>query len=425
METIEELEASAPVDVAGAQRPRPWTVFSSTAFRKLWVATALSLFGDFFSYVAMAWLVLQLTGSSLALGTVLVVQAVPRAVLMVVGGALTDRVSARLTMLGSMGLRAIFVAPLAVLVLTGKVQMWQVYGIAIVFGVVDAFFMPARTSILPQVVADHQLEPGNAVLNVTMQASVIAGPILGGVVVGGFGTGWAFAGDALSFAIGFLFVLWLPTARAGQAAASARRPGSGLGGQIRDGLRYAWSDVGIRILLIVIAVIDFAANGALGVGLPTLAHGRFGAGAAGLGVLFGAWGVGATAGALGAGFVPPPKRMGWLVVALCVWLGAGMVAVGVLPSLAPASIAMGLSGIGTGVVNTYGISWLQRRTDPAMQGRVMSLVMLASMGLTPLGFAVSGAVAQLNATLLFAIAGGMMIACGLGAAASRRVRALT
>jgi MFS family permease len=403
-------------------RPRPWTVFSSGSFRKLWVANTLSLFGDFFSYIAIAWLVLQLTGSSLALGTVLVVQAVPRAVLMVVGGALADRLSPRLTMLGSMGLRAVFVAPLAVLVLTGRVQMWEVYGIAFVFGIVDAFFMPARTSILPKVVADHELEPGNAVMNVTSQASVILGPVVGGLIVAGVGTGWAFAADAACFAIGFAFVLWLPSAA--RTAAGEAHPDGGLGGQIAAGFRYAWANIGIRVLLIVIAVIDFAAGGALGVGIPTLAHGRFAAGAGGLGILFGAWGVGATVGALGAGFVAPPKRFGWLIVLLCVWLGVGLSVVGLLPSLVPAALLMGLSGVGTGVVNTYGISWLQRRTDPAMQGRVMSLVMLASMGLAPVSYAVSGALADASPTLLFVIAGGMILLCAAGTAASRTVREL-
>ena len=174
----------------------------------------------------------------------------------------------------------------------------------------------------------------------------------------------------------------------------------------------------------MVAVIDFAANGAIGIGLPTLAHGRFAAGAAGFGILLGAWGIGATAGAVGAGIIPAPKRFGLLIVLLCVWLGAGVVAVGLLPSLPPAALVMGVSGIATGVVNTYGISWLQRRTDPSMQGRVMSLVMLASMGLTPIGYAVSGAIAQVNITLLFVIAGGMMLLFGAGAAASRQVRSL-
>jgi MFS family permease len=421
MQALEE--SASPTTPAVAVRRRPWSVFSSGPFRKLFAATILSLFGDFFSYVAMAWLVLQLTGSSLALGTVLVVQALPRAVLMVVGGAVSDRLSARLTMLGSMGLRAIFVAPLAVLVLTGRVQMWEVYSIAAVFGIVDAFFYPARSSILPRVVADTELEPGNAVLNVTSQASVILGPVLGGVIVAALGIGWAFAGDAACFAIGFLFVLWMPAARAATAMGMAH-PDGGLGGQIVAGLRYAWSEVGIRITLIVVAVIDFAANGAIGVGLPTLVHGRFAGGAEGFGLILGAWGVGATAGALGAGIIPPPKRFGLLIVALCVWLGAGMAIVGLLPSLAPAAVVMALSGIGTGVVNTYGISWLQRRTDPSMQGRVMSLVMLASMGLTPVAYAISGALAEANVTLLFLIAGGMTLACGVGAAASRQVREL-
>jgi MFS family permease len=407
---------------AGKPRLRPWSVFSSGSFRKLWAATTLSLFGDFFSYIAMAWLVLQLTGSSLALGTVLVVQALPRAVLMVVGGALADRVSPRLTMLGSMGLRAVVVAPLAVLVLTGRVQMWQVYGIAAVFGVVDAFFLPARSSMLPKIVADHELEPGNAVLNVTMSVSIILGPVLGGLIVAAFGIGWAFAGDSACFAIGFLLVAWMSAAT--PSATSAAHPDGGLGGQIAAGLRYAWADVGIRVTLIVVAVIDFGANGALGVGLPTLAHGRFGAGATGFGILLGSWGVGATAGALGAGFVPPPKRFGWLIVLLCVWLGSGMIAVGVMPSLVPAALLMAVSGVGTGVVNTYGVSWLQRRTDPAMQGRVMSLVMLASMGLTPVSYAASGAIAQVSPTLLFVIAGGMILVCAAGTAASRTVRSL-
>ena len=416
------MERAVSTTAPASERPRPWSVFASRSFDKLWLATALSLFGYFFSYIAIAWLVLQLTGSSFALGIVLVVGALPRAVLMVVGGAFVDRISARATMLGSMGLRAAFVATLAYLVVTGHAQMWQVYVISVVFGVADAFFMPARQSILPTVVTDKELEPGNAVLNVTGQASIIFGPVLAGLIVAALGTGWAFAADAACFLVGLLFIAWLPSIARGGTVMS--RPDAGLGGQIAAGLRYAWGDVGIRVALLVIAVVDFAANGALGVGLPTLAHGRFAAGAGGLGILFGAWGVGATAGAIGAGFVPPPKRFGMLLVILCAWLGLGFVGVGTVPSLLPAAVLMGLSGVGTGVVTTYGISWLQRRTDPAMQGRVMSLVMLASTGLTPVAFAASGVLAQVNPTLLFLIAGGMILLCAAATGASKQVRSL-
>jgi MFS family permease len=421
--TVAVVEAGS-----AAAKPRPWTIFRSSPFRKLWAALTLSLLGDFFSYVALSWLVLQLTGSSLALGSVLVVQAIPRALLMVVGGALADRLSPRFTMLASMGLRALVVAPLAVLVLAGRVQLWEVYAVSLVFGVVDAMFLPAKQSILPRLVADHELEPGNAVMNVTQQASIIVGPALAGVVVAVVGTGWAFAADAACFAVGLGFVAWLPrtasTATTTTTAMPEPQADRNLGGQIAAGFRYAWADIGIRAALLIIAAVDFAAGGAFGVGLPTLAHGRFAAGAAGLGLMFAAWGLGATAGAAVAGVVQRPAGIGWLFILGCFWMGAGIVVVGFVPTLLPAAIALGIAGIATGVINTYGISWLQRRTDPQMQGRVMSLVMLASMGLSPVSYAVAGAIAEVSPTVLFVTAGGLVMAAAVGAGASRTVRAL-
>src|SRR5260370_8679805 len=116
-----------------------------------------------------------------------------------------------------------------------------------------------------------------------------------------------------------------------------------MGGQIVAGFRSAWSDIGIRAALIIIAVVDFAANGAIGVGLPTLAHGRFAAGATGLGILFAAWGVGATPGAFAPGFIPPPQRFGWLLVGFCAWIGTGLSLGGARPPLLPAAASTALS----------------------------------------------------------------------------------
>ena len=406
-----ESPAVPIVDQVAPPKVRLWSIAGSSAFRKFWLGTSLSLFGDFFNYIAMAWLVLQLTGSSLALGAVLTVQAVPRALLMLVGGAIADRISARLTMSASMALRVLCAAPLALLVLTNHVAMWEVYILSAVFGIVGAFFYPAHGAVLPSILAREQLEPANAVMNITRQTSVIIGPAVAGLI----------ATDAVCFAVGTLVILWLP---ASGGIAHAKGGGSGLVRQIRDGIGHAWSDTGIRVMLLMIAAVDFSAGGALEVGLPTLAHGRFDAGASGLGILFGAFGLGATAGAAVAGVVKRPTRMGWLIVAVCGWLGAGIVLTGLVPSLPPAATVMAISGIATGVINTYGVSWLQRRTDPTMQGRVMSLVMLASVGLVPISLAVSGAIAEVNPTLLFVIAGGLILAATAGAAASRTVRAL-
>jgi hypothetical protein len=122
--------------------------------------------------------------------------------------------------------------------------------------------------------------------------------------------------------------------------------------------------------------------------------------------------------------IPRPERIGWLIVGACAWIGLGIGVTGVLGSLVPAALALAAAGIATGIINTYGVSWLQRRTDPAMQGRVMSLVMLASIGLVPISLAASGVLAQLNPTILFLVAGGLIVAASAAAAASRTVRSI-
>jgi MFS family permease len=425
---MEALTATPPdSEVTQPKRPSPWSVFRSSTFRKLWIGLALSLMGDFFNYIAMAWLVLSLTGSSLALGAVLMVQAVPRSILMLVGGAMVDRLSPRVAMAGSMVLRFVCVAPLAYVVITGHAQIWEAYVVSALFGVFDAFFYPAASSMLPQIVKDSELEAGNAVTNITRQVSLIVGPAVAGVVVAAFGTGWAFAGDAAFLVAGAAVIVWMPTMARGRRSAAARaapRERTSLKAEIAAGVRYAWSDVGIRTALLVIAAVDFAASGSMQVGLPTLAHGRFAAGAVGLGVLLGAWGAGATAGAAASGVLKPPERIGWLIIGVCAWIGGGIVITGLVGSLIPAAVTLALAGIATGLINTYGIAWLQRRTDPAMLGRVMSLVMMASIGLIPVSLAASGAIADVNPTVLFLISGGLVLLASAAAASSRTVRSL-
>lgn len=411
--------SAATADLAEAPA-RPWHILASGSFRSLWAAHLLTLVGDGFSMVALPWLVLQLTGSGLAVGTVLALEAVPRAALMLVGGAVTDRLSPRLAMLGSAAARTALIGVLAVLVLSHTVQLWEVYATALLAGAVSALFIPARFSVLPSVVSDEQLEAGNALLNLNQQASLFVGPALAGVLVAAAGPGPAFAVDAAAFGVAALVLLRVPARR---AAAAVAANATGLLGEIRDGLRYAWADRGLRATLLLIAAVNFATAGAIQVGLPVLAHQRFAQGAAAFGSLLAAWGAGSIVGVVGAGLRRVPARFGLVVIVTIAWIGGCLGLVGLAPTLPLALAAMAVGGLADGVVNTYGFAWLQRRVDAGVIGRVMSLVMLSSLGVTPLSLALAGLIAG-HPTLLFAAAAGIIVLAAAGGAASRTVRSL-
>ena len=400
------------------QRPARSHVLRSRAFLVLLGAQAASLLGDFFNYVAIAWLVLELTGSNLAMGAVLAAASLPRAVLMLLGGAISDRFSPRTSMLVGGVARALVMGSLAVLTLTHTVQLWQLFVGSFLVGVIAAFFLPASTSMLPRIVPSDQLEAGNSFMTLSRFGATVLGPALGGVLVAVVGAGAALAADAVGYAVAGVLVTLLP---AGAASATA---GSGKNAlqDVWDGIVHVWSDVPLRTVLVVIAVVNFLGLPGIQVGLPALAYDRFALGAVALGGGFAVFGLGAVAGALGASAVPAP-RLSWLIVGTAVVFGASLAAVGLAPSLPLLLLALGIMGVVAGASNPYLISWLQRRTELSMQGRMMSLVMLASVGLEPLGLAIGGVVAEHYLDVLFWGAGALIALIGVAATLSRAVRA--
>ena len=134
--------------------------FSGRDFRLLWLGEAVSAVGDQFALIALPWLALVLTGSALALGGAMALMAIPRAVLMTFGGVAVDRFSPRRVMLGSNAVRLVAVAVLGAAVVAGSAELWMLYAFALVFGVADAFFFPAQTAIVPELVTDEQLQRG-------------------------------------------------------------------------------------------------------------------------------------------------------------------------------------------------------------------------------------------------------------------------
>jgi len=209
--------ADADTIVESPRRAPLGAVLRSRSYLLLWTAQFVSLLAGFFNYVAVAWLTLQLTGSNLAVGSVLAAAAVPLAVLMLLGGALSDRFSPRSTMLAAGLARGVVMAALAVLTWTHSVQLWHLFAGAILVGATSAFFVPASTSMLPRLVSKDQLEAGNALLNISRTAAIVLGPAAAGVVVAAAGAGSALGVDAAGS------ILAGPARR----AAAGRGPGLG------------------------------------------------------------------------------------------------------------------------------------------------------------------------------------------------------
>src|SRR5262245_51338819 len=172
---------------------KPASPLSMRNFRLLWIGEGISLLGDQFYLIALPWLVLQMTGSALALGTILALASIPRAVFMLIGGAFVDRYSPRNVMLGSNAARLALVALMAGLVLTGQMQLWMLYGFALAFGLADAFYYPAQSAIVPQVLPLEQLQAGNTMVQGTAQLSLFLGPVLAGGLIAVLGQGAASA----------------------------------------------------------------------------------------------------------------------------------------------------------------------------------------------------------------------------------------
>jgi MFS family permease len=376
-------------------------------FRMVWIGETVSMFGDQFYLVALPWLALALTGSSLALGLVLMAAAIPRAALMLVGGALSDRYDPRAIMVASSAARAGLVGILALLVWTDAIQLWHLYLLGAGFGAADAFFQPAALALVPRLVPEDRLEASNALVMGSMAVMGMIGPAIAGVAIAATGTALGFGIDAATFAFAVMTLLFVrrPASVMGAAAASSN---GGTLPAIVAGLRYASGDAQIRIVLLAVAVINLAVVGPFFVGLPVLVDG-FDSGPLAYGMVLSAFGGSALAGAVVAGSLGTRIKMSLAIPATAVALAIGMILIGLAPNVWAVTLAAVPLGAGVGVLQVSGMAWLQRRSDPVYLGRVMSLVMFAVMGLTPLSYAIAGAVAEGGTAILFIGAGAGMI----------------
>ncbi len=360
---------------------------------------------------------------------VLATASIPRALFMLVGGALIDRFSSRQVMLVSFLLRLMIVGLLASLILTGSVEMWMLYGSAFLFGLVDAFYYPALNSSVPQLVDEEQLPTGNALIQGAGQLSRFTAPLIAGMLIAYLdgtrllgtrmvsdllGLGLVFALTALTFLASTL-MMWRMPSRPPKENDRSRIGNSSVWLSIREGLLYVGNDASLLAFFVVAAAITFLINGPFSIGVPVLADTRFPEGAAAFGIIMATFGGGSLVGTIIAGALPRPALRWFGIVMLVVSSGLGM-GLALLGIASSTSLAAGISllmGMANGYVGIQFITWLQNRTPPDLLGRMMSLFMFAMVGLNPISAALAGMLVKLNITLLFVGAGSALVAIAL------------
>ena len=407
-------------------------------FRWLTGGAFLSMLGDQFTLIALPWLVLQMTGDTLVLGTVLALVSVPRALFILIGGALVDRHSPKQVLMISKYVNLVLLAVLAGLVLAGSLTLWMVYALSLGIGLATAFSIPAGTAMMPHVVARHQLQAANGINLGLRQLTMFLGPLLAGVLIALFGDaaaaqargmgaaadggaranatgiGLAFALDALSFAVSAWTLAKVRTtsdATAPTSAAPAAPPQAELA-SVAQGLVHFWRDHELRTCFLYWSAVALFIMGPIHIAIPVLASSTPGLGAAAFGIIVGAHGAGTLLGMVVSGMVPRLRigSLGMTILAFDAIIGALFVPMGLISAVWQGALLMLGIGILGGFMQVSVFTWIQQRVPPVLLGRAMSLFMFIFMGLAPISAAITGWVMKsITLTQLFAFSGGTLV----------------
>jgi MFS family permease len=404
----------ASVPTAGVSASSVEHPLHSPNYRLWLIGGTISLLGDQFYLVALPWLVLQKTGSAVAMGAIMMTGAIPRALLMLMGGAVTDRISARKIMMATATARTICVTVIGVLVWTRILRTWELYALAFAFGVADAFAVPAQSAYMPSLLKREQLVAASSVSQSAGQLTTILGPVPAGFVIQTLGVAWAFFVDAISFLF-IIGALWkLPDPPKSQAARKA------VWHSIAEGIAYVGKDVPLRSLMLLATILNFCVAGPVSIGLAYLTKTRFGSPAA-YGIVISAVAAGSLLGAVMAG-VWKIRRRGVMILLVSAVLGVCLGAIGLMDRVWSVAGVLLVMGAAAGLVNVHIGAWAMQRIDASVRGRVASVLMLASFGITPISLAVAGFMIAWSLKLMFLLAGGLMVLTAVGAAFQKPVR---
>jgi MFS family permease len=393
-----------------APAPLPATTFSSLRirnYRLFAIGQVVSNTGTWMQRIAQDWLVLTLTGSASAVGITVALQFLPMLLFGLYGGVLADRLPKRRLLLATQAAMGLTGLALAALTLTGQVEVWHVYLLAFLLGMVTVVDNPARQIFVSEMVGPDQLANAVSLNSANFQSARLVGPAVAGVLITAVGSGYAFLLNGLSFLAPIAALLMMRTSELQRTERPPRAKG-----QLREGLKYVSSHPELIWPIVLVGFIGtFGFN--FPIWLSAFVHDVYESDAGTYGLLNTLMAIGSLVGALLA------ARRG--TSRLRVLVGAAVV-FGVLEIVAAFAphfwifaallVPIGMFGL---TVNVTANSSIQMATEPAVRGRVMSLYMMVFVGGTPVGAPVVGWITDAYGPRLgFAVGGAISLLAALG-----------
>jgi MFS family permease len=408
--------AAPPRFIAGVVRSLRTGPVADRNFRLLFAGQTTSTIGDFCYAVALPWMVLSARGGGVAvLGLVLACYGIARTAFIPIGGILADKISGRAVMLATDTVRCGLVFVVLYLDAAHMVSLATIGPLAALVGACGGLFIPASYTLLPQLLPAEDLQPGNAISSAGNQLGAFVGPAIAGALVATLGAAIAFGVDGVTFAISAITLALIGPARRSRSATSAGEragppaPGRGMLSLLREPV--------LHTTMVVALIANLLTAGTFEVAMPDLAHAKFGAG--GYGAMLACFGAGALVGALLAARRRSLRAPAVTACRAFIAASLGIALIPFLGGLPGACAAILLLAICTAYGDIILITLIQQWAPPEVLGRVMSMIMLASMGSFPVSVAVTGFLVGKFGPDPFFPAGGLVLAIGVIAALCR------
>jgi MFS family permease len=378
------------------------SLFRNTNFLYLWTATLFSSFALAFFTFSQTWYIVKKLDLEASLGLVFIASSVPRLLFMILGGALADKFPKKNIMFYSNILRVLLVTSILIWLLAGHITLYTFILFALFFGISDAFFWSADGSILPELVEKYQLTQANSITQMTNQSSLILGPMLAGIIIKFSNYETVFALTIVFLIFAAMFVQKIQTT----ASEKSEQNQPGMLTSIKEGILYVKQSPFLTTLLICSAFLNLFIIGPMQIGFPIFIKNVLNGNSLHFSYLEGSVGGGMAVGAVLVGILNVRKRRGWFCLVMLFLSGISFFLLSFSHELWHALTAGAVFGVTLAMATIPLMAVIQSTVQEDMMGRVMSLLMLSSMGLIPISYALTSLVLTTGIPILIIMKSG-------------------